>query len=82
MSTSVHIPKPLLAAVDRKAKTLRLSRNKLIIRALERELKQGSDWSPDFFGRLMSADNDVAAAADEALAIIKASRRSKKPPKL
>jgi metal-responsive CopG/Arc/MetJ family transcriptional regulator len=82
MGTSVHIPKPLLAAVDRKAKTLQLSRNKLIIRALEREVKQGSDWSPDFFGRLMQADNDVAAAADEALAIVRASRRSKKPPKL
>lgn len=81
MGTSVHIPKPLLAAVDRKAKTLQLSRNKLIIRALEREVTQGSDWSPDFFDRLQ-ADNDVAAAADEALAIIKAARRSKKPPKL
>ncbi len=82
MGTSVHIPKPLLAAVDRKAKTLQLSRNKLIIRALEREVKQGSDWSPDFFGRLMQVDVDVAAGADEALAIITASRRSKKPPKL
>ena len=82
MGTSVHIPKPLLAAVDRKAKTLRLSRNKLIIRALEREVKQGGDWSPDFFGRLRQVDNDVAAAADEALAIIRSSRRSKYPPKL
>lgn len=82
MGTSVHIPKPLLAAVDRKAKTLNLSRNKLIIRALEREVKHGSDWSPDFFGRLMQTDNDVAAAADEALDIVRASRRSKKPPKL
>ena len=41
MATSIHIPKPLLAAVDRKARTLKISRNRLIVRALEKELTAG-----------------------------------------
>jgi hypothetical protein len=35
--------------VDRKAKALRVSRNQLVVRALEREVRDGSDWSPGFF---------------------------------
>jgi metal-responsive CopG/Arc/MetJ family transcriptional regulator len=49
MSTSIHIPKPVLEAVDRKARALKMSRNRLILRALEREFTPGSDWSPGFF---------------------------------
>ena len=79
MPTSVHIPKPLLDAVDRKATCLRISRNRLIVRALERELTQGSDWSPHFFEELAQVDDDVAPAVDEALRAIRTTRRSKKP---
>ena len=52
MPTSVHIPKPLLLQVDRKARALQISRNRLIVRALEREVTPGSDWSPGFFAKL------------------------------
>src|SRR5262249_6183398 len=52
MATSIHIPKTLLDAVDRKARALKMSRNRLIVRALERELTSGADWSPEFFERL------------------------------
>ena len=76
MPTSVHIPKPLLDAVDRKARTLRLSRNRLIIRALERELEEDLDWSPGFFDRLSPVDKATAAAVDEMLSAIQAGRRS------
>jgi hypothetical protein len=82
MPTSVHIPKPLLDAVDRKARGLQISRNRLIIGALEREVTQGSDWSPGFFAQLSAVDADTAAAADEMLAAIRARRRSKKPRRL
>lgn len=77
MPTSVHIPKPLLVAVDRKARALRISRNRLIVQALEREMTQGSDWSPDFFGRLAEPEPAVAAAAEEMLRTIQSQRRSK-----
>jgi hypothetical protein len=79
MPTSVHIPKPLLIAVDRKARALRISRNRLIVQALEREMTQGSDWSPDFFAQLALREPAVDAAADEMLRAIRSQRRSKKP---
>lgn len=82
MPTSVHIPKPLLVAVDRRARALKISRNRLIIQALEREVTAGSNWSPDFFDRLASPGAAVEAAADEMLEAISGHRRSKKPVRL
>ncbi|MFO0873882.1 MAG: ribbon-helix-helix protein, CopG family [Phycisphaerales bacterium] len=74
--TSIRLPEPLLAAVDRRAKSLRLSRTRLIIQALERELPDGSDWSPWFFERLGEASAAMAPAVDEMLAQIRRGRRS------
>lgn len=79
MPTSVHIPKPLLVEVDRKARALKISRNRLIVQALEREVAQGSNWSPNFFDRLESPEAGVEDAAHEMLQAIKEHRRSKKP---
>ena len=79
MPTSVHLPKPLLDAVDRKARALGLSRNRLVVRAIERELEVGLDWSPGFFDRLRPVDTATAAAVDDLLTAIRASRRSKAP---
>ena len=78
MPTSVHIPSSLLAAVDRRARRLRLSRNRLIVRALEREVASSSTWSPGFFERLRTSRVDDAAAVDEMLDAIRA-RRTRKP---
>lgn len=82
MATSVHIPKPLLEAVDRKARSLKISRNRLILRALERELKPGSDWSPGFFEELSAVDSETVAAVDELLASVRETRTSKPPRRL
>lgn len=82
MPTSVHIPKSLLEAVDRKARALRISRNRLIIRALERELANGTGWSPGFFDRLAAVDDETAEAVDELRDAVIASRQSKRPPRL
>jgi hypothetical protein len=79
MPTSVHIPKPLLVAVDRRARALKISRNKLIVQALEKEVASGSSWSPDFFARLESPEPGVEDAAVEMLDAIRRGRRSKKP---
>jgi metal-responsive CopG/Arc/MetJ family transcriptional regulator len=79
MATSVHIPQALLAEVDRKARALRMSRNRLIVRALERELNAGTDWSPGFFERLSEVDTETAAAVDELLTSIRQARTSKPP---
>jgi predicted transcriptional regulator len=82
MPTSVHIPKPLLLEVDRRARALKISRNRFIVQALEREVKQGSAWSPAFFERLAAPEPGVEVAADELRSIIQKHRRSKKPVRL
>jgi metal-responsive CopG/Arc/MetJ family transcriptional regulator len=82
MPTSVHLPKPLLDAVDRKARALRISRNQLVVRALEREVREGSDWSPGFFERLAESNSELAASVDELMQAVKAARRSKAPRRL
>jgi hypothetical protein len=82
MPTSVHIPKPLLVAVDRRARALKISRNRLIVQALEREVTEGSTWRPGFFEQLESTSSEVEEAAEEMLKVIGARRRSKKPVRL
>ncbi len=82
MPTTVHIPVALLEAVNRRAKALKLSRNRLIVRALEREISEPSGWSPEFFDRLRDVDADTAEAVDELLAAVRDTRRSKRPREL
>jgi metal-responsive CopG/Arc/MetJ family transcriptional regulator len=79
MPTSVHIPKPLLQAVDRRAKALKISRNRLIIQALEREVTQGSDWSPGFFASLEAPTAEVASAVADMESAIQKGKASKRP---
>jgi hypothetical protein len=79
MPTSVHIPDKLLKQADKRAKALGISRNRLIVRALERELETGTEWSADFFDRLRSVNSGIARAVDEMTSHIRLSRRSKPP---
>lgn len=79
MPTSVHIPTALLKEVDQKAQALNISRNRLIIQALERDMKIGPNWSPEFFTTLARGDADVAQAAAEMLDAITEQRHSKEP---
>lgn len=79
MPTSVHIPKPLLAAVDKRARAMKVSRNRLIVQALERALAEDTDWSATFFDELASVTPDVAADVDELTRAIARGRRSKLP---
>ena len=82
MPTSVHIPKALLEAVDLRARALSVSRNHLIVRALEREMNVGKEWSPGFFEQLGEVDGATSKAADEMLAAVRSRRRSKEPQRL
>ena len=52
MPTSVHLPKRLLEAVDRRARRLGVSRNRLIVSVLDSALRRESEWSPAFLGKL------------------------------
>ena len=82
VATNINVPRSLLTAVDRKTRSLRMSRNQLIIRALEREVAVGSAWSAGFFERLEDVDDEIVRAVDELTAEIRQARRSKTPPAL
>ena len=79
MPTTVHIPDPLLKSVDRRAKALGISRNRLVVRALEQAVSVRSGWAPEFLQRLRHVDRETSAAVDELLIAVKQARRSKEP---
>jgi metal-responsive CopG/Arc/MetJ family transcriptional regulator len=82
MPTTVHIPAALLKSVDRRAKALGVSRNRLIVRALEQAVSERSGWSPEFLERLRTVDHETSGAVDEMLAAVRQTRRSKSPHEL
>ena len=79
MPTTVHIPATLLKSVDRRAKALGVSRNRLIVRALERAVSERAGWAPEFLEKLRKVDDETAAAVDDLLTDVKQARRSKQP---
>jgi hypothetical protein len=79
MPTTVHIPTALLKSVDRRAKALGVSRNRLIVRALEQAVRERSRWTPEFLERLRNVDRETSLAVDELLVAVKEARSSKEP---
>ena len=79
MATTVHIPDPLLKSVDRRAKALGISRNRLVVRALEQAVSVRSGWAPEFLQRLRQVDLETGTAVNELLIAVKQARRSKDP---
>lgn len=79
MPTTVHIPAALLKSVDRRAKALGVSRNRLVVQALERAVSERAGWAPEFLDQLRRVDAETIAAVDDLLADVKRSRRSKTP---
>jgi hypothetical protein len=67
----------LLAAVDKRARALRISRNQLVVRALEREVQGGNDWSPGFFEALADVTPEIERDVDDLLKQVRHARSSK-----
>lgn len=82
MPTTVHIPAALLKSVDRRAKALGVSRNRLIVKALERAVSERVAWAPEFLERLRNVDDDTVRAVEELSNDVKHARRSKPPREL
>jgi hypothetical protein len=61
MPTTVHIPAPLLRRIDSRAKSLGVSRNRLIVQAIEDSLESSSAWPPELV-RLLQEPLDAATA--------------------
>lgn len=84
MNTTVHLPEPLIESVDHRARELGLSRDRYIIRALERTLESESRWSDRFVAEIEAAGSDEEGreALEEMRAVIAAHRTRKAPPAL
>ena len=82
MPTTVHLPPKLILAVDRRARALGVSRNRVIVRALEREVDERAAWRPEFLDALRQVEPEVGAAVDDMATAIRRGRRSKTPPRL
>lgn len=84
MSTTIHLSAELLAAVDHRARDLRVTRNRYIVRALERSLRDDTEWSPALVEDLRAVRHDAEhqSVLAEMRRAIKANRSSKGPPVL
>jgi len=84
MPTTVLVPADLLDSVDLRAKELGMSRDRFVIRALERAIHEEVEWSEDFVKALAAAtrDNESASVVDEMRGAISSGLRSKRPTQL
>ena len=83
MATTVHLPQQLLDRLDARARALKVSRNRLIVEAVQQSLAADADWSPELLAMLREPlDDELSAALDEMTAAIVQRRKSKPAPAL
>lgn len=88
MATTVYIPPDLLKTIDRRARALKVSRNRYILDALKSRVEQQGDatgWPPGFleYFRANATDVETQRAGGELQRALDRKRFSqKKPPKL
>ena len=82
ISVKVHLSAELWAAVDRRAKDLRVTRTSYIIRTLERSIRSDAEWSPAFVEELRAARHEPAdhRLLAEMRDAIRANRKRGEPP--
>jgi predicted transcriptional regulator len=80
VATTVHIPGQLLAAVDRRAAAMKVSRNRYIVTTLQRSVEKETEWSDRLWETLARARREDHGAADDMLAAIKRARSSRRKP--
>ena len=79
MPTTVHIPKPLLKRVDQRAKALGISRNRLIIDAVEAKLGSRRAWPPELIASLgQPIDDEAARALDDSMSAVRKRRSNRR----
>jgi hypothetical protein len=82
MATSIRLPQRLLERVDARAKTLGVSRNRLLVDTIEASLSARTTWPPEFLA-LLDTPLDVTAAKafDDTLRATRRLRSRGKPPR-
>jgi hypothetical protein len=82
--TTVHIPRSVLERADARAKALGISRNKLIVQALEARLQTAEQWPPELVELLTlpPLPELVKATSEMNEAIRKRRRNRREPPPL
>lgn len=79
MPTTVHIPALLLKRVDQRAKALGVSRNRLIIDAVEAKLGTRRAWPPELVAALAQPlDAETVRALDKSLSAVRRRRSNRK----
>jgi len=79
MSTTVHIPAALLSRVDARARARGVSRNRLIVEALETSLGVLAEWPPELVAMLTAApDQKAASELDDSLREVARQRRNRR----
>ena len=76
MTTTVHIPDKLMAALDHKVKELHISRNKYICVVLEKEL--ANIWPEEFARKGLLKNKMLTESVDQMLKGMRLNRINKK----
>lgn len=84
MATTVHIPEKLLARVDARARARGVSRNRVIVEAIEASLGAKNEWPPELVRMLDTPlDEETGELLEGTLAEARARRVSRRrSPKL
>jgi hypothetical protein len=81
MATSIRLPQRLLERVDARAKTLGVSRNRLLVDTIEASLSARTTWPPEFLALLDTPlDATSAKTLDDTLRATRRLRRSRREP--
>jgi predicted DNA-binding protein len=79
--TTIHIPDLLLERVDTCAKTLGISRARLILEALEEKVGMRADWAPELVQMLRQPlSSALGKELERSLAKVRRRRASRKAP--
>lgn len=81
MPISIHLTRELLRQVDRRARSLGLSRSGYVAQTLRQDL-ESRGWSSGFFERLRSIAPEDAAAARALTEVVERRRSRRRPPRL
>ena len=81
MPTTIHLPDPVLAAIDESARAQGISRSRYIARALQKTLAAERSWRPEVLRAFQPGptDDEDREAVEEMLSIIAAGRTRKAP---